>query len=372
MGFAPARANLIGEHLDYNGGPSLPIALPYWTYVAARRLDRPGLVISSEGHGSVSDTQPAGAVRAPRGDWSDYPVGVVQTLRDLPGLPDGIELTIVSTVPIGSGLSSSASLSVATAAAVWALASGSTDLPRDLLLDAARSAENDFAGAPTGSLDQTSALYARPHTALAFRPDTADHDHVPWNPEEAGAGLLVVNTRVRHTLTGGGYGERVSQCRSAAGLLGVTHLAALDPGQEPWTRLREPVLAKRVRHVVTETRRTEEFARAAAAGDMVVAGRLMTASHRSLRDDYEVSCPELDLVVDTALRHGALGARMTGGGFGGCALVLIDRGSTPRVAEALLAAFASQGLAEPGLLDGTPVGPAGVIALEVRHSPNSS
>ncbi len=361
VGYAPARANLIGEHLDYNGGPSLPIALPYWTYVAARPLDEPGLRLASERHGTASAPGPASSPRSPRHDWSDYPVGVLQALRGLPGLPPGIEITISSTVPEGSGLSSSASLSVATAAAVWSLASASSDLPRKELLRASRTAENAFVGAPTGALDQTAILYARPRTALRFRPEAITHDHVPWDPSGAGAGLLVVDTHVRHSHTGGGYGERVAQCRTAAQLLGVDELASLDPEDRPWTQLPDPVLARRVRHVVTETRRTAEFEVAAGEGDMVTAGLRMTASHASLRDDYEVSCRELDLLVDTALAHGALGARMTGGGFGGAALVLVDRATFPRISSAIVDAFASDGIGEPAFLDGTAVGPAGVV-----------
>lgn len=361
VGYSPARANLIGEHLDYNGGPSLPITLPYWTYVAARPLDHPGLHLSSEHHGTFSDTDPATAPRAPRHTWTDYPVGVLQALRELPGMPSGIELSISSSVPEGSGLSSSASLTVAAAAALWSLASSSTVLPHQELLRVARTAENSFVGAPTGAMDQSAMLYARPWFALRFRPGQTEHEHIPWDPTESGADLLVVDTHVRHSHSEGGYGKRVAECRAAAGLLGVTDLAPLGADDEPWKELTDPVLARRARHVVTEADRTVKFEGAAHAGDMVAAGQLMTASHESLRDDYEVSCLELDLLVATALRHGALGARMTGGGFGGSALVLVDRGSYPRVAAAIVDAFGRQDLAEPTFLDGTAVGPAGVV-----------
>jgi galactokinase len=319
--FAPGRVNLIGEHLDYNGGRCLPIALSVGTTVRARLASE--LTFSSRQAGSVSS------------GWTAYAAGVITALDlDLPGL----DLEIDSTVPIGSGLSSSAALTCAVAlAALWA---GGVEPDPELVIRAARQAEA-LAGAPTGGMDQTVSVLAREGHALLLDFSTGTRQHVPWDHE-----VLVIDTRARHALNDGGYAERRAQCEAAAAALGVQLLAAATS----WDGL-DGVLAKRARHVVTEMRRVDQVL----AGDV---GPALTASHASLRDDFEVSCPELDVAVDAALEAGALGARMTGGGFGGSAIALVDGGQEADVRACLEEAFGRRGWTPPGFLSGAASGGA--------------
>lgn len=310
--FAPGRVNLIGEHLDYNGGRCLPIALSVGTTVRARRADRFTFRSSQE--------QPG---------WTAYVEGVLTALDlELPGL----DLEVESSVPIGAGLSSSAALTCSLAlAALWA---AGQDADPDRVIKAARAAEA-LAGAPTGGMDQTVSVLAREGHALLLDFAAGTRQHVPW-PHE----VLVVDTRVRHALNDGRYAERRAQCEAAASALGVPQLAAATD----WRSL-DGVLAKRARHVITEMERVSRVL----AGD---AGPAFTESHASLRDDFEVSCPELDVAVEAALEAGSAGARMTGGGFGGSAIALVDGSSRDAVRAAVEEAFVRRGWETPGFLDG--------------------
>lgn len=345
VGRAPGRVNLIGEHTDYNAGLCLPIALPHATYAAiGPRTDR-RVRVFSEQSGETWEGDPASA----RG-WVAYAVGVIWALREAGVDVPGCDLAISSTVPLGSGLSSSAAIECAVAAAVAALV-GSLD--PDVVVAAAIRAETDLAGAPTGGMDQTVSVHASAGEALLIDFADGTRTPVPWAPP--GLTLLVIDTAVRHALADGQYADRRSACEEACLALGVSSLRGLDPARldgrsEPW--------ADRARHVVDENTRVAAFADAVRAGDWAAAGLLMTASHRSLAELYEVSCPELDTVVDAALAAGALGARMTGGGFGGCAIALVPDDRVEAVLRSVSGTFADRGWAAPACLVAVPSGGA--------------
>lgn len=329
---APGRVNLIGEHLDYNGGRCLPIGIDRRTRVAVAPSTQGQLTVSSAGLGW------AGLPGERAEGWAGYVVGVLWAL----GLDVALDLEVTSDVPIGAGLSSSAALECATAVAVDHLLDlGKT---RSELAAACIRAETEYVGAPTGGLDQTTVLRATAGHALLL--DFADGKaaRVPWRPEEQGLSLLVVDTRVAHENVESGYADRRAACERAAGLLGVTFLAQARP--DDLIELPSELL-RRARHVVGEQARVDAFVAAVREGDWETAGRLMTASHASLRDDFEVSCEQLDAVVDTALAHGALGARMTGGGFGGSAIALVPEHLVTTVAEEVRLVFARNGWEAP-------------------------
>ena len=337
---APGRVNLIGEHLDYNGGRSLPIGLPVRTYVAVAARTDGRLVLTSE---QSPDRVEVAVDAADVDGWAAYVVGVVQALGLTGG---GYDVLVDGRVPLGAGLSSSAALECAVGLAV-AEAAGATPT-REELVKASVKAENDYVGAPTGVLDQTAVVFARAGHALVVDPAGGTHRLVPWEPEGE---LVVVDTRAEHSHAGGEYADRRRTCDAAAAELGVTRLA--NAGTDALERLLDPVVRRRVQHVVTEEARVGEALDAIERRDWPGFGRLMTASHVSLRDDYEVSCRELDVAVEAALAAGAWGARMTGGGFGGSAIALAPAGLGDAVRDAVAAAFADAGLAEPGFLDGT-------------------
>jgi galactokinase len=317
---APGRVNLIGEHLDYNGGRCLPIALPLRTTVTARPSEHGQLSVTS---GGLSWSGLPGE-RAE--GWAGYVVGVLWAL----GVETALDLEVTSDVPIGAGLSSSAALECATALAVDALLD--LRLTREALAAACVRAETEYVGAPTGGLDQTTALFATAGHALLLDFSKGSREQLPWRPEDDGVRLLVIDTRVAHALVDGAYAARRQACDRAAASLGVAHLAEAP--------LRDD-LSPEARHVVTEQRRVDDFVYAVRRRAWDDAGALMTQSHLSLRIDFEVSCPELDAVVETALAHGALGARMTGGGFGGSAIALVPDPEVARVESAVTSAFAA-------------------------------
>ncbi len=310
---APGRVNLIGEHLDYNGGLCLPIAIDRRTTAVVRQA-------SGVGHVLTSDVAPDG--------WTAYVLGVLAAL----GVTDPLEVTVTSEVPLGAGLASSAALTCSVAVAVNELL-GLGRSPDQLVATAIR-AENDHVGVPTGGMDQAAALFGSPGRALLLDFDAGTRAPVAWRPEDDGCVLVVIDTRVQHALADSAYADRRADCEAAAARLGLTFLARADE-----SRLTELSGTERMRarHVVSEQRRVRELVAAATSRDWTRAGSLMTGSHASLRDDFEVSCPELDLAVDASLAAGALGARMTGGGFGGAAIALVraaDLGALRREVEA--------------------------------------
>ncbi len=363
---APGRVNLIGDHTDYNGGLALPCALPHRTTVTARRRDDDLLVASSHGaDGSVRVRLP-GAPGEVDG-WGAYVAGVAWALAAAGVEPVGADLDIVSDVPLGAGLSSSHSLECAVALALTGLAGAAMGLPE--LARVVQRAENDYVGAPTGLLDQTASLasVADHLTYVDARAETATP--VPCDLAGAGLELLVIDTRAAHALTDGGYGSRREACERVARRLGVATLRELDEDGGPGAldgalaRLAEVADDReglmRARHVVTENARVREVVDLVRAGRLRDVGPVLSASHASMRDDFENSVPEVDLAVATAVRAGALGARMTGGGFGGSVVALVDTALAPAVREQVRSAYADAGLAEPGFLDVVPSRGAG-------------
>jgi galactokinase len=373
VGAAPGRVNLIGEHTDYNEGWVLPFALGRRTFAAVAARPDPVISLSSTMVGggrpdavvSVAletlDQEPAAQDR-PGAWWAAYPLGVVWAMRRA-GLPiGGVDVHLDSEVPVGAGLSSSAALECATAVALDALFGlGSA---RAKLAELARRAENDFVGVPTGLMDQAVSMQAEAGRAMLLDTRNLQVRQLPFAPGTAGLSLLVVDTGVHHQLGSSGYAERRRSCEQAARLLGLRALRDVEPDRlgEALARLPDPTLRRRVRHVVTENARVLATARLLDGGDPGSVGAVLTAAHRSLRDDYEVSCAELDLVVDTALGTGALGARMIGGGFGGSAIVLVERSAVPSVASSVTDAFGWAGLAQPTIFEAEPAGGAEVVA----------
>jgi galactokinase len=336
---APGRVNLIGEHTDYNDGLCLPLPLGHATYAAAvRRTDSRVRAISTLAPDGF-DGEPEDAT-----GWAAYAAGVVWALREEGVDAPGVDLAITSTVPPGAGLASSAALGCAVARAVTALVGG---VSPDVLVRAAMRAERDLAGAPTGGMDQTLAIYG--HSGEALLLDFADgsRTHVPWAPP--GLTLLVIDTQVRHALVDGQYADRRASCRTAAGALHARTLREVSEDDLAGVS-GDPAWLPRARHVVTENLRVEEFVRAVAGGEWAEAGALLTSSHESLRDDYEVSCPQLDTAVKAAGQAGALGARMTGGGFGGSAIALVPEHRMTRVVASVELAFRARGWTSPRFL----------------------
>jgi galactokinase len=313
---APGRVNLIGEHTDYNGGPVLPVAIERRTAAVARLAD---------GWTLVSDTQ-AGVrqveVDAPmRREWSDYIVGVVRELRALRAAPPGAEIAIATTLPIGAGLSSSAALTVATAKALSLLAG--KRLSSGQLADVAFRAEYHQVGVRCGRMDQTIAAHGQRGSALLFETATGTLHRVPFTSR-----LWIVETGLSHRLTGGSLNQRRRECEEALAFCrdwrpGLSYLAQLALGDLPEMERRlPPPLVPRARHIITETARTRAAAAALAAGDLERLGRLLVEGHESLRRDYESTVAEADLIVESAVAHGAYGARLTGAGWGGAVVVL--------------------------------------------------
>lgn len=352
---APGRVNLIGEHVDYNGGLCLPMALPHRTFAAVRRRDDDtvrlvsGLNPADVWTGRLADITP-GRVSS----WVAYAGGPAWSLGQSGHPLGGFEAAIDSCVPLGAGLSSSAAIECAVALAldeIFGLGlAASGDAGRTELAAACVRAENDVAGAPTGGMDQAASLRTRAGHALLL--DTLDHSvaQVPFHLAEAGLELLVIDTRAEHALVDGQYASRRAACHAAAARLGVATLREVTDLDAALAALGDPVERMRVRHVVTEIARVEAFVDLVRADRVRDVGSLMDASHESLRVDYEVSCDELDVVVATAREAGALGARMTGGGFGGSAIALVDVDAAGRIADAVADAFAARGWAAPGVL----------------------
>ena len=368
---APGRVNLIGEHTDYNAGLCLPIALPHRTYVALRPRDdaRVRLVSAQEPDSRELDLATVGPAGSDGGihGWPAYVAGVAWMMA-AEGLVEGtcgFDVAVDSCVPYGAGLSSSAALECAVAIALAELhgLGLQDDAGRARLAAVCVRAENELAGAPTGGMDQAASLRCRPGSALLLDCQDGHTEHVPLDLVGAGLELLVIDTRAEHRLTDGHYAARRRACEAAAASLGVGSLRAVTDVPEALRRLREPAQRAAVRHVVSEIARTADLVEVLRSGPLtgpalVRAGELMDASHASLRDDYAVSVPELDVAVGTARRDGAHGARMTGGGFGGSAIALVDAGHAGDIAAGVRAAFARRGFTEPAFLLATAAGPA--------------
>ena len=356
---APGRINLIGEHVDYNLGRCLPSALPHRTFAATGiRSDRQINVVSEQMPGSVwsmslDDVRP-GAVDG----WAAYLAGVAWALRRAGADVPGMDIAITSSVPLGAGLSSSAALECSLAIGLAELLSLPTDdAGRQQLAAACVSAENDIAGANTGGMDQSIALRGEPGHALLLDCRSGAVEQIPFDPVKLGLDVLVIDTAAQHALVDGQYASRRADCERAASLLGVASLrdvTDLTEALEELSQRSEPRLRQRVRHVATELDRVTDVVRLLSEGDIESVGPVLDASHASLRDDYEVSCVELDVAVDAARKAGALGARMVGGGFGGSAIALVPADAMNDIAAEVASEFSRQGFVAPGFLKAPP------------------
>ena len=332
---APGRVNVIGEHTDYNDGFVLPMAIERYTVIAAAPSGSKQIQLRS-----TADDQPATIDLAklmkpfPKGTWANYPAGVVAGFiaRNLD--PGGFNALIHSTVPLGGGLSSSAALEVATATLLEVITGKTLDPVEKALL--CQKAEHEYAGVPCGIMDQFISVMGKPDHLLLLDCRTRKPELVPMS--DPSVALLITNTNVKHELGSGEYAKRRAQCEAAAKVLGVASLRdATAAALESAKGRMDDVAFRRARHVIGEIERTPRAAAEIRASKWPAAGELMYASHRSLRDDYEVSCSELDVVVDIAggigTKGGIFGCRMTGGGFGGCTVALVQNQAVDAISK---------------------------------------
>ncbi|HEX7322032.1 MAG TPA: galactokinase [Mycobacterium sp.] len=344
---APGRINLIGEHTDYNGGFALPIALPQRTAVTFAPDGTDAVTVQTD-HADGRVRIPLDTVPGQVGDWAAYVAGVIWSLRAAGHPVPGGTMTIRSDVAIGSGLSSSAALECAVLGALTT-ATG-TGIDRIEQARIAQRAENEYVGVPSGLLDQLASLFAEPATALLidFR-DTAVHP-VAFDPDTSGVALLLIDSKARHAHAGGEYAARRTSCERAAAELGVGSLRDVQHrGVAALAGVGDPVDLRRARHVLTENDRVLDVVAALAERDYVAAGRLFTASQESMRDDFEITTDQIDLIADTAVATGAFGARMTGGGFGGCVIALVPADAAGKVGDGVRDALRQAGYDGPAI-----------------------
>ncbi|SOD86004.1 galactokinase [Streptomyces sp. Ag109_G2-15] len=353
---APGRVNLIGEHTDYNDGFVMPFALPHQaTAAVSRRTDGVLRLHSADVEGGIVELRLDALAPQSDENWTAYPAGVVWALREAGHEVTGADIHLSSTVPTGAGLSSSASLEVVIALALSDLYD--LGLQRWQLARLCQRAENVYVGAPTGIMDQTASACCESGHALFLDTRDLSQQQIPFDLAAEGLRLLVVDTQVKHAHSGGEYGKRRAGCEKGAALLGVDALrdVAYADLDEALARLGdEEEVVRLVRHVVTEDQRVERVVALLRAGETRAIGPVLTEGHASLRDDFRISCPELDLVVDTALANGALGARMTGGGFGGSAIVLAEATDVDTLTKAVEEAFAVAGFTAPRVFEAVP------------------
>ena len=345
MAFGPGRVNLIGEHTDYNEGFVLPFALPQRTIAAVGPAPAGEWTVCSTFEDepvSFGLTQP-GAVTG----WAAYVAGVVWSLADAGHKVPGARIAIASEVPLGSGLSSSAALESSVLTALIDL--GGLDVPLEKRPAIAQRAENVYVGAPTGILDQSASIRCEQGRALFLDCRSYEVEQIPFDLAAAGLAILVINSNAPHQHVDGEYGARRKSCEDAARLLGVRALRDVTGDQldDALGRLDDEVMRRRVRHIVTEDDRVLATVKLLHAGQVREIGPLLTASHVSMRDDFEITVRQVDLAVETALQVGAYGARMTGGGFGGCVLALIDSDKAAEVTAAVEEAYAKEGFTPP-------------------------
>lgn len=347
---APGRANLIGEHTDYNNGFVLPFGINYRTYAAVSlRTDRICKVVSEIDSKvyeiSLDDDKPTDL------DWALYPLGVAWVMREYATW--GFDCYITSDVPIGAGLSSSAAIESAMASALNEL--WGANLERKQLALIGQKAENQVVGAPTGIMDQTASMMAQDDAAVLIDCQDLDITVVDLGLSKHDLVVAVIDTQVSHSHAHGGYGSRRTSCEVGAKQLGVASLRELSLSDLPRAQSQlDDETYRRVRHVVTENQRVLDTLFALREGNLASLGRLLLESHASMRDDFEISVAELDLAVQTAMATGAIGARMTGGGFGGAAIAIIHKDKLPQLEANCLAAFAKAGFKEPRVFSVTP------------------
>ncbi|GAA2219955.1 galactokinase [Streptomyces indiaensis] len=353
---APGRVNLIGEHTDYNDGFVMPFALPH-TAVAAvsRRTDGVLRLHSADVEGGVVELRVDELAPGSDRSWTAYPSGVVWALREAGHPVTGADIHLASTVPSGAGLSSSAALEVVVALALDDLFS--LGLRGWQLARLCQRAENVYVGAPVGIMDQTASACCGTGHALFLDTRDLSQKQIPFDLAAEGMRLLVVDTQVKHSHSEGEYGKRRAGCEKGAALLGVDALRDVPYAELDAALARlgdEEEVRRLVRHIVTENERVERVVALLESGETRAIGPVLVEGHASLRDDFRISCPELDLVVDTALANGALGARMTGGGFGGSAIVLAEEADVDTITKAVTEAFASAGFTTPRVFEAVP------------------
>jgi galactokinase len=361
---APGRINLIGEHTDYNDGFVFPAAIDFYTWAALGQRDDRRILVFSQHYKESAEIDLDHPQPPPAGHWSSYPLGVALILEQAGHRLRGANLLVHGDVPIGAGLSSSASVEVAAALAL--LNGASISISRLELARLCQRAENEVVGARCGIMDQFISCHARAGSALMLDCRSLAYSALPI---DQGLSIVACNTMVKHDLAAGAYNQRRAQCEE-----GVRRLAAFLPGiralrDVPLALLEQhqpdlpQLVYRRCRHVITENARVERTAACLEAGDMDGVGRLMAESHRSLRDDYEVSCPELDLMVELAQNTpGIVGARMTGGGFGGCTVNLVRSSRLQAFCEQIASQYERETGRRPDIFVTRPAGGAEELA----------
>jgi len=349
---APGRVNLIGEHTDYNDGFVLPFALDAGctATVTARtdgRVSARSVQLDERVDTTLDALRPAADPLHDDLGWAGYPLGAVWALRARGIALDGVDVVVDSDVPVGAGLSSSAALVCATTTALDSLCG--LGLDADTLLAITRSVENDYVGAPTGGMDQLAALRCTPGHALFCDMRSLATEQVPLPLAEHGLAILVVDSRAPHRHADGEYRRRRAGCERAAALLGVPALRDVDLAglDAALAALPDDDLRRYTRHIVTENDRVLQTVAKLRAGDLAGIAPLLDASHESMRVDYAITAPQVDLIAATLRSAGALGARMTGGGFGGCVIALIEPGAVPSALAAVRTAMAAAGFGPP-------------------------
>jgi galactokinase len=342
---APGRINLIGEHTDYNLGFALAIALPERTVATFDPDESDAITVGSDNvDGTVAiprDTMPGDVT-----GWAAYVAGVMWALRRAGHPVVGGTMSVQGGVEMGSGLASSAALECAALGAIASAAGVFIDRVEQAWIT--QRAENEYVGAPTGLLDQLASLYGEPSKALLIDFREVSIQPVNFDPEASGAGLLLIDSRARHGHAGGEYAARRESCERAAADLGVASLREVqDRGTSVLNALTDAVDARRARHILTDNQRVLNFVAALGDSDFIEAGRILTASHASMRDDFEITTEHIDLIADTAVRAGALGARMTGGGFGGCVIALVPADGAEAIGDAVRHTVSEFGYVEP-------------------------
>jgi len=361
---APGRINLIGEHTDYNLGYALPIALPERTVVTYAADGSDAITVRSDReHGAIRiplETRPGDV-----DGWAAYVAGVMWALRQHGHTVRGGTMSVASEVEMGSGVASSAALECAVLGALTTAAGIAIERVHQARI--AQQAENEYVGAPTGLMDQLASVFGEPRRALLIDFGRASVQPVTFDPDTSGVSLLVINSHAPHRHAGGEYASRRAACERAAAELGVGSLRDLQD-REPSVLdgLADPVAARRARHILTDNQRVLDVVAALQVSDFEEVGRLFTSSQASMRDDFEITTDHIDLIADSAVRAGALGARMTGGGFGGCVISLVAHEQVEAVSQAVRRAVAAAGYNEPTIAR-THAGPgAGPVVVPQR------
>ena len=347
---APGRVNLIGEHIDYSEGFVLPFAIADRTYAAiAARQDGLVRVASHQRRERIFSIDINDVKPGSKGDWEKYVLGVIWSL----GLNQGVDILVDGNVPAGAGLSSSAALECSVAVGLNELFSLNLSAPE--LARATQKAENDYVGMPCGIMDQSVSLMGKAGSALLLDCRDLTTEPIPFDVASAGLELLIIDTQAHHALVDGGYAQRRADCESVVAKLGLVSLRHLTLNELEAARgqLTE-IEYLRARHAVTEISRVMDAVAALRASDFQTLGALINGSHQSLRDDYAVSCPELDVAVSAAIAAGALGSRMVGGGFGGSAIALVNQKDIEKVKQSVLAEFEAKRFKKPRFFTSLP------------------